>query len=83
MAQSGMALGQFLLVPISMLLIINHGWRLAIGFLGGLVLIVALPLVWKLVRDTPQEMGLLPDGRKEVNSPAKSVSGEQSARRRR
>ncbi len=78
-AQSGMALGQFLLVPISMLLIINHGWRLAIGFLGGLVLIVALPLVWKLVRDTPQEMGLLPDGRKEVNNPTKSASEASKA----
>ena len=77
--QSGMAMGQFLLVPISMLLIINHGWRLAVGFLGGLVLIVALPLVWKLVRDTPQSMGLLPDGRKEFSNTAKSASETSKA----
>ena len=78
-AQSGMALGQFLLIPFSMFLIINQGWRLAIGFLGGLVLVVALPLVWKLVRDTPQEMGLLPDGRKEVDNPAKLATGASKA----
>lgn len=73
-AHSGMALGQFLLVPFSMFLIINQGWRLAVGFLGGLVLVVALPLVWKLVCDTPEEMGLLPDGRKENVNPAKPAT---------
>lgn len=75
-AQSGMALGQFLLVPISMFLIINRGWRLTIGFLGALVLIIALPVIWWLVRDTPQEMGLLPDGRKEQVGPVKSATGD-------
>lgn len=76
-AHSGMALGQFLLVPFSMYLILNQGWRLSVGFLGVLVVVVALPLVWKFVRDTPQEKGLLPDGRKEkagVVKPAAEVS---------
>ena len=78
-AQSGMALGQFILVPVSMLMIINQGWRLALGFLGGLVLVVALPLIWKLVRDTPQEMGLLPDGRKGTDYPAKQPAEASKA----
>lgn len=77
-AHSGMALGQFLLVPLSMFFIINQGWRLTLGFLSALVLIIALPLIWKFVRDTPQEMGLLPDGRKASELPAsKAPAGAQ------
>ncbi len=60
---SGMAMGQFLLVPLSMVLILNQGWRQAVTFLSFLILAIALPLVWKLMRNKPQEMGLLPDGR--------------------
>lgn len=74
LAHSGLALGQFLLVPFSMFLILNQGWRLTLALLGGLVLVIALPLVWKLVRDTPQEMGLLPDGSKGQPGPAKPAT---------
>jgi MFS family permease len=60
---SGLPMGQFLLTPLSMILILNQGYQLAIVFLSFLLLAIALPLVWRLVRDNPEEMNLLPDGR--------------------
>jgi MFS family permease len=51
------------------------GWRHAIEFLGGLVLFVCLPLGILITRSDPAEMGLLPDGSRDLN---KKTSANES-----
>ena len=50
-----------LLVPLLALLIASQGWHTASTVAGATILAIALPLSF-LVRNTPESMGLLPDG---------------------
>ena len=50
-----------IMVPLLALLIASHGWHTASTVAGAIVLAVALPLCL-LVRNTPESVGLLPDG---------------------
>ena len=61
-AVSGMGLGTFALVPLSQSFISIWGWRLTFVVLGGLVLIIALPLNALFLRHKPQEIGQCIDG---------------------
>ncbi len=61
-AISGMATGNFLLIPFSMFLILNIGWRYTFVVMGLLVLVVSLPQAFRFLRNSPEEKGLLPDG---------------------
>jgi len=61
-AVSGMGLGTFLLVPLSQSLISLYGWRPAFVILGGLVLLIALPLNVLFLKHKPEELGLQVDG---------------------
>jgi MFS family permease len=67
-AVSGMGLGTFILVPFSQHFITLWGWRLTFSILGGLVMIMLLPLNVVLLRHRPQDLGLVPDGLKMVSS---------------
>ncbi len=51
----------FLVAPVIQLLILAVGWRQSYLVLGGLVIIIIIPLSL-LIRARPQDMGLLPDG---------------------
>jgi MFS family permease len=62
MAVSGMGLGTFVLVPLSQSLISMWGWRLTFVVLGGLVLIIVLPLNALFLRHKPLEIGQCVDG---------------------
>jgi sugar phosphate permease len=57
----GAGLGGLVCAPASAFLIANFGWRSAFVILGVVIWIVAIPLAL-LVRNSPEEMGLLPDG---------------------
>ena len=59
---AGIGLGTFLLPSLVQFLIAQGGWRLAYGVLGGVCVVVAAPVVALFLRNTPEEMGLLPDG---------------------
>jgi MFS family permease len=59
---SGASVGGLLLVPFTAFLIHLVGWRLAWVVLGLLLLLVAVPLAYALLKDDPAELGLLPDG---------------------
>ncbi len=48
--------------PLSRLLIETLGWREAWVALGAMTWVTMLPVIWLLVRDKPEDMGLLPDG---------------------
>lgn len=61
-ALSGMGLGTFVLVPLSQSLISMWGWRLTFVALGGLVLIIALPLNALFLRHKPSEIDQCVDG---------------------
>ena len=54
--------GMSLLVPVVAWLIITVGWRMTYGLIGVFVLVVMLPLCLFVVRDSPEAMGLAPDG---------------------
>jgi MFS family permease len=59
---AGASVGGLLLVPLTVYLIHLVGWRLAWVVLGLLLLLVAVPLAYALLKDDPAELGLLPDG---------------------
>jgi MFS family permease len=54
--------GMSLLVPVVMWLILTVGWRAAYVVLGTASAVVLLPLALLVVRDSPESMGLTPDG---------------------
>lgn len=62
LALTGVGIGAFVLPLYAQLLIDHLGWRGAYIGLGALMLCVTFPVVALLLRDSPQSMGLLPDG---------------------
>ena len=83
LAMSGMGLGALILVPaIAWAVDPNEdrlGWRLTAGILGIAVVASAL-LIPKLIRNKPQDYGLLPDGDK-PGAEAESANLPRAARR--
>jgi predicted MFS family arabinose efflux permease len=61
-AGGGMAAGQLLIVPLMMTLTLTWGWRTSFLALGSGFLLLILPLTFLLIRNDPQEKGLLPYG---------------------
>jgi MFS family permease len=54
--------GMSLLVPVAMWLVLTIGWRAAYGVLGLASLVLLLPLGLGVVRESPEALGLSPDG---------------------
>ena len=54
--------GMSLMVPVVAWLILTLGWRAAYIAIGFFVLVVLLPLCLLVVRDSPESLGLEPDG---------------------
>ena len=69
-AVSGSGLGTFLLVPFSQYFITLWGWRVTFLLFAGLVFVILFPITLFLLRHKPQDMGLLPDGRREPKEEA-------------
>ena len=61
LANCGIGVGGALIAPLSRSLIMSVGWRATFFFYGLLVWAVVLPMTL-LLRDRPQDMGLLPYG---------------------
>lgn len=62
-ALAGIGIGGAVLSAASQFLIAEYGWRVAYVGLGGLLLVVTLPLVVLLLRDSPADVGLGLDGK--------------------
>lgn len=62
LAFSGTGVGILLLAPAVERLIAAYNWRVAFLFLALLLVVLALPLTLLLLRDSPDELGLTPDG---------------------
>lgn len=64
-ALSGIGIGSLIIVPLAQELIDAIGWRHTYLVLAALVAIVLIPLNGVLLRSSPQEIGLQPDGGQE------------------
>lgn len=62
------SLAQLVFVPLLMWLVVTVGWRWAVASLGGVVLLLLVPVL-ALMRDDPAEVGLQPR-RGQTSSPA-------------
>ncbi len=61
-AMVGIAAGGLVMAPLVGWIISHYGWRAAFVFMGFLVWVVALPVTLFVIKGSPAEMGLLPDG---------------------
>ncbi|OGO19071.1 MAG: hypothetical protein A2Z15_02235 [Chloroflexi bacterium RBG_16_50_11] len=77
-AAAGMPLGALLLSPLSQYLIIIWGWRPTMLFWAGLTLAVSLPLIF-IIRNKPEDKGLVPDGSLPTVSSRENESSYPSA----
>jgi MFS family permease len=58
----GLGLGAIAMPVVAQRLIASFGWRNAFAIVGCAMLTIAVPLVAVFLKDTPEQMGLLPDG---------------------
>ena len=75
---AGTSLGGLILVPFSALIVEMFDWRASWITLGGFILLLSVPLGFFLLRNSPSEMGLLPDG---APDPPGSDRGKAPTRR--
>jgi MFS family permease len=61
-AMAGGGLGYTYMPPLLQWLIEQWGWRSGYVALGAIVLLIAAPIAGLVLRDTPEEVGLRPDG---------------------
>ncbi len=66
MIATGVGLGGLVLIPTATILITNVGWRQTYQILGVAMLAVVVPLGWFVLRERPEDMGLLPDGARPI-----------------
>ena len=71
--------GSFLLVPFANYLILASGWRITWVALGAMILLLALPLAFILIKDDPSDVGETPDGEpvrdRKASEPESPLSG--------
>ncbi len=66
---AGIGLGYAYVPLLLQYLIDNAGWRYGYYAMSGIVLFIALPLVYFFLRESPAEMGLKPDGQSSGSAP--------------
>ena len=71
--------GMSLLVPVAMWMVLNYGWRQTHVIAGAFMLVVLLPLSLWVVRDSPEGMGLTPDGERAPRGAATGPAGERTS----
>jgi MFS family permease len=78
LAMVGSSAGTFVMPTLAQALITNVGWRYAYVFLGLLALGITLPVVGRFLKETPQMMGLWPDGETRAPATAARKPGPES-----
>ncbi len=71
---SGIGVGYAYVPILVQTMINNYGWRSGYYALGGIVLCVIVPMITLVVKESPAELGLLPDGSSESDSVNEGVS---------
>jgi MFS family permease len=69
--------GMSLLVPAVTWLILTTGWRLTYVVIAGVVLALVMPLCLWVLRDSPESVGLTPDGEAPKPAPAGVAPSER------
>jgi MFS family permease len=59
---AGMAIEAIVIPPVAQRLVQALGWRISYSVFGIAILLIPLPLVIALLKETPESMSLLPDG---------------------
>jgi len=76
MSAVGTSVGGLLAPPVMVLAIDRYGWRGALICAALAVAPVAIPLVWLVVVNRPEDLGMVPDGNNGLPSPAnRSAAG--------
>ena len=73
----GLSCGAILLPPIAQRLILRFGWRAAYAIVGFAVLAISVPVVGIFLKDSPEKMGLQPDGVPDLNNGSQQQKNEQ------
>jgi MFS family permease len=71
--------GMSLLVPVSMWLILAVGWRVTYAIIGLGGAVILLPLALWVVRESPESMGLAPDGVTRAPAAANAMGADRTA----
>lgn len=80
LTMSGMAVGQLMVVPLSLYLISHYNWRFTLGLLGLIMLAVFTPLMAFFVRSKPADVGLQPYGEQaDTTAGSKEVHADPAA----
>ena len=77
--QVGAGIGAIIIIPIMAFSIASWGWRAAALAAAGFVLVLGLPAAL-FARDTPEELGMLPDGELRSIEPFITTTTEPSAK---
>ncbi len=59
---AGGSVGQLLVIPASMALLLWTDWRTTYLILGGMLLLIGVPVAALALRNDPRDLGLFPDG---------------------
>jgi MFS family permease len=62
MTMAGVGLGNAIVSPYSQFLIEQAGWRLAYVGLAATMIVITIPLVWLVLKESPEQMGMQIDG---------------------
>ena len=62
LVEAGFGAGQLLLVPTALLVVAAAGWRATLLGGAGVLAAVVAPILWRRLRDRPQDVGLEPIG---------------------
>ena len=73
----GLSSGAILMPPIAQRLIVLFGWRTAYAIVGFVVLAISVPVVGIFLKDSPEKMGLQPDGEPDLNTGSIERKNEQ------
>jgi MFS family permease len=71
----GVSLSGMVMAPVATQLIEGIGWRGAYLVYGVVTLVLSLPVIWLLVVNRPEDLGLAPDGRPLANAGATQGDG--------
>ncbi len=62
LSMAGVGLGTVVMPSLTQALVTAVGWRIAYVFLGLLVIVIGVPIIGLLLKETPELLGLRPDG---------------------
>jgi MFS family permease len=75
LTMAGLGIGAIFAPVVVQSLIARYGWRSAFAIAGGAILLVPMPIVGLLLKETPQQIDWLPDGEAAVRTAPVEAQG--------